>query len=61
MSEISTCGKTAYNSRGAALAGAVRFTGRNTSMLRVYFCRRCEGWHLTSKPRTAPSVPKEAP
>lgn len=52
MSAAPQCDKTAYNSKGAALAGAARFAGRyNASRLRVYFCRACTGWHLTSKVR----------
>lgn len=43
------CGKKRrYGSRGRALAVALH-SARRTTLMRVYRCPVCDGWHLTHK------------
>lgn len=52
------CGKIRYTSKPAAEAAGVLRAEQNPNypdVLRVYFCRRCDGWHLTSQPKKPPA------
>lgn len=42
-------GKTPYSSREKAKRTAVSCMNQRKKRLRVYFCRDCRAWHLTSE------------
>lgn len=50
---IGTCGKVSFPSRRIAkeIINFIKITkkGKNKIPKRVYFCRDCKFWHLTSK------------
>lgn len=52
---VSSCGKTRYRDRIAALLALSKIarrddTRRPKTEQRAYPCPRCHGWHLTSQP-----------
>lgn len=50
--------KVRHGSEAKALRAASRLAGKhNTRSLRVYSCRHCNGWHLTSIPRAMDNRP----
>ena len=45
-----SCGKRTHRNKTAAIAAAIRLS-RNNVPLRTYYCHKCRGHHLTSKPK----------
>lgn len=43
------CRKKRYDLIGAMLALATIDTTRSRAEQRIYYCRRCRAWHLTSQ------------
>lgn len=57
MAAHQMCGrKRRYGSEGAALVYASRCVAHGAPALRAYKCPYCDGWHLTSQPRTQDDV-----
>lgn len=50
MPRRNPCGKVTYRSRRAILKALEHMgTGENRNEIRAYYCRKCPGWHMTSK------------
>ena len=48
-----TCGKTMYPTESEARGAAKARKRKGGGFLRVYFCRDCHSYHLTSTPNSA--------
>lgn len=46
------CKKRRYRDRIGALLALADTQRKGRDEIRVYHCRDCKGWHLTSKPRS---------